>query len=37
LGGDSADPTGDQKRMLELQQEVACKGGFKRLDVKIAA
>ncbi len=37
LEGDSADPTGDQKRMLELQQEVACKGGFKRLDLKIAA
>lgn len=37
LGGDSADPTGDQKRMLALQQDVARKGGFQRLDLKIAA
>jgi pyrimidine precursor biosynthesis enzyme len=37
LEGDSADPTGDQKRMVALQQEVASKGGFQRLDVKIAA
>ncbi|EDN94822.1 conserved hypothetical protein [Sclerotinia sclerotiorum 1980 UF-70] len=37
LDGDSADPTGDQKRMVVLQQEVADKGGFKRLDVKLAA
>lgn len=37
LEGDSADPTGDQKRMLVLQQEVAAKGGFQRLDIKIAA
>jgi pyrimidine precursor biosynthesis enzyme len=37
LEGDSADPTGDQKRMLALQQEVAANGGFQRLDVKIAA
>lgn len=37
LEGDSADPTGDQKRMLALQQGVAEKGGFQRLDVKIAA
>ncbi|KAM0153406.1 hypothetical protein ACHAQE_000675 [Botrytis cinerea] len=37
LEGDSADPTGDQKRMVVLQQEVADNGGFKRLDVKLAA
>lgn len=37
LTGDSVDPTGDQKRMVALQQEVAEKGGFQRLDVKIAA
>jgi pyrimidine precursor biosynthesis enzyme len=37
LEGDSADPTGDQKRMAELQKDVACKGGFQRLDLKIAA
>jgi pyrimidine precursor biosynthesis enzyme len=36
LDGDSADPTGDQKRMLALQKDVAEKGGFQRLDVKIA-
>ncbi|KAG9232207.1 thiamine synthase [Amylocarpus encephaloides] len=36
LEDDSADPTGDQKRMVALQQEVAEKGGFQRLDVKIA-
>ncbi|KAL1850300.1 Glycylpeptide N-tetradecanoyltransferase [Paecilomyces lecythidis] len=33
LDGDSADPTGDQKRMVELQKKVAAEGGFKRLDV----
>lgn len=32
--GDQADPTGDQKRMVDLQKEVAEQGGFKRLDVK---
>ena len=37
LEGDSADPTGDQKRMLALQQDVANKGGFQRLDVKVVA
>jgi pyrimidine precursor biosynthesis enzyme len=37
LEGEQADPTGDQKRMVELQKEVACKGGFRRLDVKILA
>ncbi|KAF2774037.1 NMT1-domain-containing protein [Teratosphaeria nubilosa] len=31
---DQADPTGDQKRMVALQEEVAQQGGFKRLDVK---
>ena len=33
LEGDSADPTLDQKRMVELQKEVAEKGGFQRLMV----
>ncbi|KAI6085038.1 NMT1 protein [Hypoxylon rubiginosum] len=33
LGGESADPTGDQKRMVELQNDVACRGGFRRLDL----
>lgn len=28
---DSADPTGDQKRMVELQKNVAVMGGFQRL------
>jgi pyrimidine precursor biosynthesis enzyme len=37
LEGDSVDPTADQKRMVELQKEVADKGGFMRLGVKIAA
>ena len=32
LEGDSADPTGDQKRMAALQEEVAQKGGFQRLE-----
>ncbi|EMC93716.1 hypothetical protein BAUCODRAFT_76534 [Baudoinia panamericana UAMH 10762] len=32
--GEQTDPTGDQKRMVALQQEVAEKGGFKRLDVE---
>ncbi|KAK9322169.1 NMT1/THI5 like-domain-containing protein [Lipomyces orientalis] len=31
LEGDSADPTGDQKKMVQLQQDVAAKGGFHRL------
>lgn len=34
--GDQADPTGDQKRMVELQKVVAEQGGFHRLDVKRA-
>lgn len=33
LDGESNDPTGDQKRMVELQKEVAMKGGFQRLTV----
>jgi pyrimidine precursor biosynthesis enzyme len=32
LDADSADPTGDQKRMVALQQGVKEKGGFKRLE-----
>ena len=31
LDADSADPCGDQKRMVELQKKVAIEGGFKRL------
>ncbi|KAJ8102436.1 NMT1/THI5 like-domain-containing protein [Lipomyces tetrasporus] len=31
LEGDSADPTGDQKKMVQLQKDVAAKGGFQRL------
>ena len=31
LEKESADPTGDQKRMVSLQQEVAVNGGFHRL------
>ena len=37
LDADSTDPTGDQKRMAALQQEVADKGGFKRLEVSASA
>jgi pyrimidine precursor biosynthesis enzyme len=37
LESDSADPTGDQKRMLALQKDVANKGGFQRLDIKVIA
>jgi pyrimidine precursor biosynthesis enzyme len=37
LEGDSADPTGDQKRMVVLQEQVAREGGFRRLDVNISA
>ncbi|KAI1779066.1 NMT1 protein [Hypoxylon cercidicola] len=33
LDGDSSDPTGDQKRMVDLQNDVACRGGFRRLDI----
>jgi len=32
--GDQVDPTGDQKKMVELQKVVAENGGFHRLDVK---
>jgi len=32
--GEQADPTGDQKRMVELQKNVAEKGGFQRLTVQ---
>lgn len=32
LEGESPDPTGDQKRMVELQREVSDKGGFHRLE-----
>ncbi|ETN43639.1 uncharacterized protein HMPREF1541_02798 [Cyphellophora europaea CBS 101466] len=31
LGADSKDPTGDQKRMVQLQKDVAANGGFHRL------
>jgi len=37
LDDDSADPIGDQKKMVELQKEVACGGGFRRLNVAIKA
>lgn len=37
LDGESSDPVGDQKRMVSLQEEVKSKGGFQRLDAKIAA
>lgn len=33
LEEESADPTGDQKRMVVLQKDVAANGGFHRLDV----
>ncbi|KJZ76882.1 Protein NMT1-like protein [Hirsutella minnesotensis 3608] len=31
LDPDSADPADDQRRMADLQKDVACRGGFKRL------
>ncbi|KAF2091823.1 NMT1 protein [Saccharata proteae CBS 121410] len=34
LEAESKDPSGDQKRMVELQKDVAAKGGFQRLEVK---
>jgi len=37
LDVDSADPMGDQKRMVQLQKDVAAKGGFQRLDVTASA
>ena len=33
LGEESSDPVGDQKRMVELQKQVAVEGGFHRLEV----
>lgn len=36
LEADSVDPCGDQKRMVELQKQVAAGGGFKRLEVAVA-
>lgn len=36
LEPDSADPCGDQKRMVELQKKVANEGGFNRLAVAAA-
>jgi pyrimidine precursor biosynthesis enzyme len=35
LAGESADPTGDQKKMAALQKEVATAGGFKRLNIEV--
>ncbi|OJD36230.1 thiamine biosynthesis protein [Diplodia corticola] len=32
LDADSVDPLGDQKRMAQLQKDVAAKGGFHRID-----
>jgi pyrimidine precursor biosynthesis enzyme len=37
LEGDSADPTGDQKRMVVLQEQVAREGGFHRLGASATA
>jgi pyrimidine precursor biosynthesis enzyme len=37
LEADSTDPLGDQKRMAELQKQVATEGGFKRLPVSATA
>lgn len=34
LAGESQDPLGDQKRMAELQSNIADKGGFRRLQVE---
>lgn len=34
---ESSDPTGDQKRMVILQKEVAAHGGFRRLETAVAA
>ncbi len=33
LDADSTDPCGDQKRMVELQKDVALAGGFQRLEI----
>lgn len=37
LDEESKDPIGDQKRMANLQEEIACSGGFKRLTATVAA
>jgi len=37
LEDESADPIADQKNMVELQKDVACCGGFKRLNVAVKA
>ncbi|KAL2163366.1 hypothetical protein VTH06DRAFT_5423 [Thermothelomyces fergusii] len=37
LAPESADPAGDQKRMAELQKDVACCGGFRRLEGRVEA
>ncbi|KAK9349627.1 NMT1/THI5 like-domain-containing protein [Lipomyces doorenjongii] len=37
LDGDSADPTGDQKKMVQLQKDVAANGGFHRLSISQTA
>ena len=37
LEGDSTDPTGDQKRMVVLQEQVAREGGFHRLGASATA
>ncbi|EAS28518.3 thiamine biosynthesis protein [Coccidioides immitis RS] len=37
LDAESADPTGDQKRMCALQKQVAREGGFRRVEVTTTA
>lgn len=37
LQPDSSDPVGDQKRMVDLQNDVACRGGFQRLSPHVKA
>ncbi|KAK5995380.1 4-amino-5-hydroxymethyl-2-methylpyrimidine phosphate synthase [Cladobotryum mycophilum] len=37
LDADSKDPCGDQKRMVELQKDVAANGGFQRLPAGVEA
>ncbi len=36
LGGESPDPAADQKRMVQLQKQVAAEGGFRRLEADTA-
>lgn len=36
LEPDSRDPVGDQRRMAELQRDVACRGGFRRLPAPVS-